>query len=154
MQSNPFAVRLRHVSEDQQYGSLLSTQLGCESFDTSCLRSKSVSDILRAQGVTFWIPLPFTTTDELPFQPTIDGRVILGSPFELISKGIFHNVTIGLGTVRNDALSFIYGASPPISTWEYDVLIGTFCNPLLIKLRTLVSRRCVENYRQLSLCWI
>ena len=79
-QSLPYAREVAHL-------------VGCQYGDTECLRSVDVSAILSAQGDVKWIPLPVSTEDDLPWQPTVDYVNVLGQPYDLISHGVFVNAT-------------------------------------------------------------
>lgn len=52
--------------------------------DLVCMRSKSVSDVLNAQGYSDWVPQPINPEKLMPFQPTIDGTLIVDEPIQLI----------------------------------------------------------------------
>jgi len=84
-----------------------------------------VDNILNAQGNTFWIPFPISATDDMPWQPAIDGYQVLDSPLNLIIAGNFTSMPVILGTVRNETTSFVYGAvTDPISALEYEALVA------------------------------
>jgi carboxylesterase type B len=127
----PF-LEFRSVAKSEFYGAEFASLLQClspaGSVDWPCMMAKNVSEILDAQGETMWLPLPFNDRKILPWQPTVDGDIVDGSPLPLIERGqVAPGVPILIGDVRNEARSFLYGfRSSPISYLEWVALLDVW----------------------------
>ena len=76
--------------------------------DINCLKSLSVSDVLTAQGKTWEFPYdPSNALTSLPWEPVIDGNIIVGQPLELYQAGKFYQVPAIFGNVRNETFTFV-----------------------------------------------
>jgi len=54
----------------------------------------------------------------------MDGVEVIGQPLMLMAEGKVANISVIMGTVANEMLSFIYGAtSSPLNSVEYDALV-------------------------------
>jgi hypothetical protein len=95
----------------------------------SCIREASLESVLEAQGKTLWAPLPPNIVDDLPWQPILDGTLILDQPLEQLSSYSSSSSSSSavnfssehICTVRNETLSFLYGAlsKPLLSLLEF-----------------------------------
>eukprot|EP00762_Andalucia_godoyi_P003951 ANDGO_05739.mRNA.1 Crystal protein len=109
IQSNPFAMRFRTGEENLGMNELLAIRLGCSTIrDRSCLYNKTVDEVLVAQQKDLWLPDPLDFRDELPFQPTLDGRLVPGQPLELLEGGQGLDIPIIMGDVKNETLGWVY----------------------------------------------
>ena len=111
------------------YGDQFSKALGCESFDASCLRSKSVKEIVEAQGKILPLPLPLPLDQDpsaiLFWMPVIDNEVILGSPQSRMNTNQTANVPTIWGTTRNETAGYVDDFLPmTLLGIEYDALLG------------------------------
>jgi carboxylesterase type B len=127
IQSNPLALKFRKPKASMPYSVEFSALLGCGiDIDMTCLRNKTVEQILKAQESVLWVPFPIGTRDNLPWQPTLDDELIIGQPWDLIRNGNYsQNVkSVILGTVRNELDSFLLPAlNSSFTTWKYETLI-------------------------------
>jgi len=134
IESNPFLLRFRNVSQDARRGLEFSRLLSCLPKDVACLRGRNITEILAAQAQFHWVPSewPPNTLDDLPWQPSIDGHRVLGQPSEMIAAGLFHGLpkdngnlsAVLLGNVMNETLSFIDGfLKKPLPSLDYEALL-------------------------------
>jgi para-nitrobenzyl esterase len=90
-QSDPMALLFRTPQEQQKFGGLFSTLLGCPiAGSTQCLLSRSTAQILNVTLLE--IELPFdnfgwkSVVSRMPWFPTIDGVVITASPLDAFAS--------------------------------------------------------------------
>jgi len=125
MESNPLSMQFRSLSTSKTLGDIFAYWIGCSTDDQACFRSKTWQEVLAAQANTYYIPYTYIL-DELPWQPTLDDNEVIGQPLQLMAAGKVANISVVIGDVGNEMLSFIYGAtSSPINSIEYDALLVT-----------------------------
>jgi para-nitrobenzyl esterase len=121
----PGATTFTTAAADQD-GDKLAQALGCTSQATalSCLRGKSVAEILKA---TSGGPL----SGGPAWAPVIDGFVIPDDPVKVFAKGTFNKVPTVIGDNRNEATLFFYvsgsgmdipAPTDPVSYWALEEL--------------------------------
>ena len=121
----PGATAFTTASADQG-GDKLAQALSCTSAATalSCLRSKSVDEILKATSGG-----PFAGGPA--WAPVIDGFVIPDDPVKVFAKGTFNKVPTLIGDNRNEANLFFYvkgsgmdipAPTDPVSYWALEEL--------------------------------
>lgn len=111
------------------YGDQFAKALGCSSVDLSCLRSKNVTEIVKAQGKILPIPLPIPLDQDpssiLFWMPVIDDEVILGSPQSRMNTNQTANVPTMWGTTRNETAGYVNEFLPStLLGIEYDALLA------------------------------
>lgn len=129
IESNPITLPFKTVEQARALARLFVEDLNCtwnrEDTD-ACLRSRTVEQVLAAQyssqqRIPYLEPLQLF----LPWTPVVDGVEIPAGPMEAFAAGAFHRVPIMIGTVSEEALFFIYEASPnPASEAEYIALLA------------------------------
>jgi len=108
MESNPASLRFRSFEDMMPYAMVFADLLGCLMDNITCLKEKNSSEVLNAQGDTYWLPLPFNLTDDLPWQPYIDGKIIMEQQLNLFDSGNFAKVPIIIGNNKNETVRGIY----------------------------------------------
>jgi carboxylesterase type B len=126
MFSWPSSIGSRTRRDAESLGHKVTKKLGCHrSSATSCLRSKSVDDILDAQfdlSIPLW---PNTLHSFMPWLPTIGGSDLPDQPFYMIRDGKAHDVPILHGSMSKDAQLFIYGGfNASVDYEEYKILLA------------------------------
>lgn len=125
MLSWPSSIGSRTMKDAHHLGHKVTKKLGCHRRTaTSCLRSKSVEDILNAQfdlSIPLW---PNTLHAFMPWLPTIGGSDLPDQPFYMIRDGKAHDVPIMHGSMSKDAQLFIYGGfNNSIDYEDYKILL-------------------------------
>ena len=94
MQSNPFSLEFKEVPKARAVAAALASLLGCDYYDSVCLRSKSAEQVVEAQGKVFVLPDPtkFNLDILLQWTPTIDGVQLSMQPLDALVAGKFNKV--------------------------------------------------------------
>lgn len=91
----------------QSHALTFSLLVECFPSDVNCFLGLNVDDILWAQSYTINIPLhPSLALTEMPWEPTLDEKIIPDQPLNLFAKGEFYKVPIIFGTNQNETASF------------------------------------------------
>jgi carboxylesterase type B len=124
IQSNPFATHFRKAEENTEQNEILALRMGCLSIkDVDCMMNASVAKVVEAQNFDVWVPFPIDVRQQIPFQPTIDGKYVTAQTIEAIAHGDAADVPVVLGDVRNETTSWAYLDSKPMSTEEWHLLL-------------------------------
>lgn len=132
IQSNPFGIRFRTVSENAKCSILFAGLLGCRAADLACLRNKSVADVLHAQSRAVCIPPlhDISLFNDVTWQPLLDGDFIREQPLDAFAAGRFAAMPVILGTVQNETTSFLYGGlKKPLSRLAYEAALVAWFGP-------------------------
>lgn len=113
-QSNPLTLVMKDTTMAQTVGNNFLTSIGCPSDSSqqlSCLRSQSIDQILVSQKKSQnQIPYLHPLELFLPWTPLVDGHILPQNPFDAFQSGNFNEIPLIIGTVKNDALLFVYQA--------------------------------------------
>eukprot|EP00003_Mantamonas_plastica_P005673 TRINITY_DN145_c0_g1_i2.p1 TRINITY_DN145_c0_g1~~TRINITY_DN145_c0_g1_i2.p1 ORF type:complete len:559 (-),score=166.70 TRINITY_DN145_c0_g1_i2:41-1693(-) len=121
MESNPIGIPIKSVKEAQTTANDFFGDLGCDS--NECLMGKTWQEIVAAQNkagdsIPFLDPILLF----LPYSPTHDGETVLNNPLAAWNQG--YNISLLSGTVREEALLFIYTAfTKPIDRFKMDAVV-------------------------------
>eukprot|EP00058_Branchiostoma_floridae_P023168 XP_002608658.1 hypothetical protein BRAFLDRAFT_73882 [Branchiostoma floridae] len=129
MLSVPFSIPLKTQSEAIRYGNDFTKFANCSTGDMKCLRSKPADEILQAQKkVSKSIVDPFRLLELfMQWGPSVDGDILPRPVVESFAKGQFQRKPFIIGTVREDALYYIYSAfNKPVSKLELDGAVLAF----------------------------
>jgi len=108
MQSNILSLAFRTVQEQHNWAGLFAEFVDCHNASNmDCLRSVPVEKILAVQDESIVIPLNIIEAlKSMPWEPTIDNKLITGLPLDMLHSGQFLHVPVIIGTVRNETCSF------------------------------------------------
>jgi len=132
IQSDPVTIKWRTKEQMIPYSQTFSEYLGCDFDDEVCMRSKSAKDCIAAQDRTYEIPFPPSLAiSSMPWEPYLDGTIVVGQPRKLFQEGKFYKVPIIIGTVYNETCSFAFGVLSSLNykkirDWEYIALVDIF----------------------------
>ena len=119
MQSNPSALPLKGDKDGATLGKHFAKALSCDKGDLSCMRGKSVSELLAAEKTAQRKFDPFRPLDVfLPWTPMVGtgGDAIADQPLAMfMNNEIVNRVPFMTGVVANETLIFVYqglGADP------------------------------------------
>lgn len=138
IQSSPIYMQFRDRTSSYPFSQIFANLVGCQYRDVACLLQVNMSMILFAQENDIWLPLPLSTRTDMPWQPTLDGRVILGQPMTRLEQGHVCKSAkqVLLGTVKNETLSFVYQVISRMSPLVFDEImfawLGVFNATLVI----------------------
>ncbi|CAF4777067.1 unnamed protein product, partial [Rotaria sp. Silwood1] len=111
IQSSPMSIPFRTYAQYKIPGILLAKELHCGICDITCFRRASYQDIIAAQMI---INTNITSLKILlffePWTPVIDNSIVHGQLIDTIDKIRFPLKPLIIGTVTEEALSYIYGA--------------------------------------------
>jgi len=125
MESNPITLQLKTKREMQNLSNRFAKELGCGVNDLTCLRSQNVSAILQAQVNAITLDPLDLFQIFMPWQPYVDGTVIVDQPIHAFVSGNYNHVPFMLGNVEDEGTIFIYEAFPkPLDLTGYKALIG------------------------------
>merc|ERR1712137_7285 len=131
IQSGPPMLVFPDVQDRYTYSEQFSNAIGCADDDVSCLRGKSVHQILAAQNDVLPIPFPLPLDTEpsavMMWMPAIDGSVILDTPQTLINQNKTAFVPAVWGTTRNETAGVMYDyllPGVPLLEVEYDAIVA------------------------------
>ncbi|EAL65873.1 hypothetical protein DDB_G0283087 [Dictyostelium discoideum AX4] len=125
IQSNPFTLGLKTLETAKKYSDNFAKAVNCSLKDEDCLNALTIDQIVQGQiksqaKLDVFEPLQ----SFLPWTPTIGIDDITDQPLNLILKGDFYDVPTIVGTVSEEALLFIYQASPKnVSETDYKLAI-------------------------------
>lgn len=125
-QSNPYVMQFRKPEQSYSYAQVFANLVGCNVRDLACLAQVNTTEALVAQGRTIWVPLPLSTKTDMPWQPSLDGKIILNQPAIRIQQGIICKSVkqVLMGTVMNETTSMVYGTIPkPLNPLLFDELM-------------------------------
>jgi carboxylesterase type B len=132
LNSDPLPIETPTTTQNVQRAEEFALLLNCDALDVECLQSKAVEEILDASDSVFVIPTIDTLVHDifeafLPWQPTIDGYVIVENPFTLILQDNWAHVPVMIGSNTNEGIEFVYGAVSNLTSGEYLLaVIGLF----------------------------
>ncbi len=112
MESLPFSLPMRTVSEMQKMSDAFASDSGCGSDDIACLRALTLDSVLTAQQKVrkdYWIDLNRPITFFLPFMPTIgatDVKMNVLDGFAHKSGSVSH-IPLILGTCSQEGVMFV-----------------------------------------------
>ena len=112
MQSNPFGIPLQNRVTAAITADGVSTYLGCESEDVSCLRSKSVDAILSAQANAVDMSLTSFFSTIVALSPMVDsiGDIPEQPALALSRKGIDPSIQVLSGYNKDEGILFVYSS--------------------------------------------
>ncbi|GAM27469.1 hypothetical protein SAMD00019534_106450 [Acytostelium subglobosum LB1] len=118
-ESNPFTLDLKTRTVAKQNSMHFAKAVGCPTATPACLLAVDADAVIQGQikaqqEVDPLIPLAAF----LPWTPTVDEVDILDQPITLIEQGKFLDIPMIVGTVKEEALLFIYQASAKNITEE------------------------------------
>ncbi|EGC40157.1 hypothetical protein DICPUDRAFT_146986 [Dictyostelium purpureum] len=125
MESHPFTLGLKTLENARDYSDTFAKDVNCSLSDLNCLNSLTSDSIIEGQiksqaKIDILKPLQ----SFLPWTPTIGLDDITEQPLTLFEKGDFYDVPMIVGTVSEEALLFIYQASPKnVSATSYKLAI-------------------------------
>lgn len=123
VESNPWALPLKDVSDSIRWGHDFASKIGCSRHDVACMRSKSWEQVVQAQKDVSVFTLHFLGK-VYRWSPVIGTDDVPGQPIELIQKGEFNAMPLIVGNTRDEGLMFIYmGVEKPVPRWELDIAI-------------------------------
>ncbi|GFR86185.1 carboxylic ester hydrolase [Elysia marginata] len=123
LHSCPWTVPFRTRDEARAQAAAFSRELGCTVNDIACYRSKSATDILRAQLL---VKSDSYTNNQLvsffPWGPSIDHREIFYSPSDVFKDtSRFESKPLVIGVTAEEGVGFVYRKFPmPLSRGNYD----------------------------------
>ncbi|CAF1357557.1 unnamed protein product [Rotaria sordida] len=126
IESCPITIPFRTYAEYVTPTVLLAEKLNCTIGDIACFRASSYKDIAAAQAIinTMSTSSQFLQFFE-PWVPVIDSLIVRGQLIEIISNISFPCKPLIIGTMTEEALSYIYDAFlQPIPPSQYS-LVGT-----------------------------
>ncbi|CAF4623735.1 unnamed protein product, partial [Rotaria sp. Silwood2] len=113
IQSCPVTIPFRTYNQYLIPNILLAQQLNCIFGDISCLRACSYQSIIAAQNV---INSQITSLQSLqyfePWTPVIDNNIVRGQIFNMFSNIFVQAKPLIIGTMTEEALSYVYSAFP------------------------------------------
>ena len=110
MQSNPFGIPYKTLSEATTGAELLEELLGCQGKDIDCLRSADADDIVREQSnvaIQMASLLGLHLAGFLVWSPVIDGTFLVEDPTVSAESGGANLPTI-LGTTHDEGVLFVH----------------------------------------------
>lgn len=127
-QSGPCRLSTQRTAADvEDAANHLTTAAGCVPGpgQLACLRSKSASEILAAQGDEWGL-----LKNNFKWTAVPDGITLQGRPDELIRSGQFNRVPVLLGSNRDEGRLFVATEQHlkyllPLSTWKFDQALAT-----------------------------
>jgi len=110
MQSNPFGIPYKTLSEATAEAELLEELLGCQGKEIDCLRAADADDIVREQSnaaIQMASLLGLHLAGFLVWSPVIDGAFLVGDPTVSAESGGANLPTI-LGTTHDEGVLFVH----------------------------------------------
>eukprot|EP01121_Diplochlamys_sp_Union-15-3_P018853 TRINITY_DN6953_c0_g1_i1.p1 TRINITY_DN6953_c0_g1~~TRINITY_DN6953_c0_g1_i1.p1 ORF type:complete len:517 (-),score=78.23 TRINITY_DN6953_c0_g1_i1:16-1566(-) len=125
MESNVATLQFRTYGEQEVYSHLFADYLNCSIHDLSCIRSKNVDEIINAQAKVVIIPIGLIEAlQAMPWEPTVDGKIVIDQPVKLFQEGKFVAVPTIIGVTRNETCSFEFNNEKiPIPEFLYKIAI-------------------------------
>lgn len=117
IQSSGYLLETPTLAEAEAKGSSFASRVGCSDQSLACLRSKSVSEILNAQGTV-------NTDSAAYFQMFQDGAVLKESHDKALAGGRFHRVPVMVGSNSNEG-NLWYGSTPGNEA-QYNAVAAAF----------------------------
>jgi len=154
IQSDPFTLDIKDITIATKLGNKFLEAIGCTKNNITCLRSKTVDQVLDAQEQSQgWVPISDPLSSFLPWTPLIDGEDIKMHLLEAFNSGNFNRVPIILGHVNDEALMFIYEAwSKNLPAHEYEaIFIVLFGNHFRKLLGLYPANKDIDNRGMLSI---
>ena len=109
MESNPLGTPYHTRYTAGLNEELVASYLSCASTNITCLRSKTVAQILDAQNNAINVGLSNFIGNILPWGPTVDaGGEIAAQPYNLFREGKFPRLPILVGVNRDEGTLFVY----------------------------------------------
>lgn len=126
-ESNPAGINYRTPEQSYPYSEKVSSLLGCDYTDTSCLRAQSWENIVSAQTRGYMVEFPIRTTEFLPYSPVIDGIIIPEQPMDAFRAGkVNSNIeAIAFGNTRNESAA-LFPVNVPIDSVLYKTMVRAF----------------------------
>jgi carboxylesterase type B len=107
MESNPFGIPYKTLKDSRSIASKFAHHIGCDTDRISCLRGKSVEEILEAQIKKSLLPmLLHGLKDFLSWAPVVDGEVFTKQPIKAIGDGDF-TIPLIIGTNKQEGVLFV-----------------------------------------------
>lgn len=110
MQSNPFGIPYKTVTQAYTEAALLEAKLGCSGQDIDCLRAVSADDIVKEQGdsaIQMISLLGLHLAGFLVWAPVIDGSFLVEEPTVSAAAGGLEKPTI-MGTTHDEGVLFVH----------------------------------------------
>eukprot|EP00762_Andalucia_godoyi_P001214 ANDGO_02098.mRNA.1 Crystal protein len=128
IESNPFALPLKTVSENFEYADRLAKHVGCKPADIECMRKVNTTMFVEYQGKCApEIPVVHTLRTVYAFSPSIDGTDnVPGQPLAVLqTKGpVDSSVPVLIGTNADEGTMFIFeGATFNVSKIEAEAFL-------------------------------
>lgn len=125
LQSNPWALPLKNVKQASEAGELYAKHLNCHPNDVVCLRSRSAEDAVIAQTKTNPISLESIFLSVYRFAPVVGTPDVPDQPLALFQKGLFYDIPVILGSLKNEGRMFIWMFEPnPLPEWMFDAAVA------------------------------
>ncbi|EGC36530.1 hypothetical protein DICPUDRAFT_91822 [Dictyostelium purpureum] len=165
--SSPLTIGLKDKATARGFSEKFIDNIGCKRDDLSCLRGKSMEEVLDAQETV----RPGLTDSPLDaftiWSPVIDEVIIPMQPLVAAKLGKAYDVPTIIGNVKDEAIQFVYAFSQSIiKPLEYRFLvsivfplqqsnilplypaapIGQDCRPILSELMNDYLFRCQDRY--------
>ncbi|EAL68986.1 hypothetical protein DDB_G0276969 [Dictyostelium discoideum AX4] len=128
--SSPLTVGLKDKTTARGNANRFATNVGCNIEDLTCLRGKSMDEILEAQekvGLTFGDKILDAFTI---WSPVIDGDIIPMQPLTAVKEGKTYDVPTIIGSVKHEAIPFIYSFFQDIVGIDYYRVLVAIVFPL------------------------
>ncbi|EGC32385.1 hypothetical protein DICPUDRAFT_155629 [Dictyostelium purpureum] len=112
LSSTPFSTGLKDKSKARGYATRFANFINCNVEDITCLRSKSMEEILDAQAkVRMQVGEKVLDTFTI-WAPIVDGDIIPKQPLTAAKDGEVHNVPTIIGNVYDEGIIFVYLTHP------------------------------------------
>jgi carboxylesterase type B len=124
MESEPFGLTLKGMKDAVRLGKDFARELGCH--DASCIRNKSVDDIVSAEMSVMSKIVDYKRPLELFLQwtPCVDGDELPLDPLEAFRRGLVAPMPMIIGNVKDESVFFIYEAfKAAMDELKYDLLV-------------------------------
>lgn len=108
MESNPLGLPFHSTETSAKNAESMADYLDCPQDDVACFRTKSVDEILDAQGNSIELNLENLFINFLPFTPVYGNDVLPMQPLVALQTGHAVDVPMLAGSVLNDAWLFVY----------------------------------------------
>jgi len=124
LESDPLTLSLNTQSSIQHLSTNFAVKLGCAITNVSCLQSTSMQNIITAQVASIQLIKSAPLQMAVPWQPYIDGKLLLAQPLPSFIAGKYNQVPIMIGNVESEGVMFVYSAfTSPLSVFDFDTMI-------------------------------
>ena len=149
VESAPVSIPFKDKTDMLFIGNMLADQLNCTEGDLVCLNSRSADEVAEAQHEVRPYPSSLKLLEFFePWVPYVDGVVVPYQPLEAIRKGLFVNLPIMIGTVKEETRIYVYSAwGKPLSAISYAAALSLTFPTDIIRVLSMYPPDAVNDER-------